>query len=61
MHSIRSPLVVADDDSALRLSIVGGHEVVNVLLSLDIKVDANQRVAHFIKGTCDIIIEVETL
>lgn len=56
-----SPLVVGNDNSTLGLAIVGGSQAIEVLLTLDDDLDADERVTEFVERTCNIIVDIEAL
>lgn len=43
------PLVVSNNDGALGLAVTSSEEAIEVLLALDIKVQAHQRVGNMIE------------
>lgn len=53
--------MVGKDYCALRLSVISSHQALEVLLALDNDLDADERMADFVEGTCNIVVDVESL
>lgn len=49
VEDVEPGLVVSDDDSGLRLAVVGGQEIVEVLLALDVDFNPDKGAADLVE------------